>query len=203
MNTHRSPLSALVLCAGLYAPGGVSADSIAVYGEESAARESLNSEVVRRHTEGDDLDLGRWYVAKENPRVTLLKGGEVKDVRRKQTPDVETTVLNGTFRSNLLRIAGELGYGPLIFDPLVTNCVWQQKTQYKISGKDPREVLAYYAATQDFALAFSEVDSHVELKYVGPVDRLEPCLVTDSTAQRTTPASTAEFRPGKRRGPKG
>ena len=83
--------------------------------------------------------------------------------------------MRGTFRSNLVRLVEGFNYGPLIWDKAVENCVWRQVTEYRIEGEDPREIMAYYAATQDFVLNFSHIDSHVEAVYTGPEERLRPC----------------------------
>lgn len=87
----------------------------------------------------------------------------------------EALIRKGTFRENLLNLAAQFNYGPVIWDSRADNCVWRQITEFRISGKEPRELLAYYAATQDFTLQFSTVDEHIEAKYVGPVERLAPC----------------------------
>lgn len=87
----------------------------------------------------------------------------------------EALVRKGTFRENLLNIAAQFNYGPVIWDAAADNCVWRQVTEYRLSGKEPRELLAYYAATQDFSLKFSTVDEHIEAVYNGPLDRLAPC----------------------------
>lgn len=94
----------------------------------------------------------------------------------------------GTFRSNLFRLADELGFGTVLVDPRVSNCVWRQLTEYTLSGDDPREVLAYYAATLDFRLAFSSLDGHVEVAYAGPPERLASCY---------GPAATLAARGGR------
>lgn len=86
-----------------------------------------------------------------------------------------TTIQKGTFRANLLAIADQFDFGPVIWDPKADSCVWRQVTEYTIEGPDPREILAYYASTLDFQLSFSNVDSHIEAKYTGPDDRLLPC----------------------------
>lgn len=81
----------------------------------------------------------------------------------------------GLFNHNLERLALEFGFTPVIWDERVTNCVWEQVTEYAIPETEPKKIIAYYAETQDFKPLFSNVDSHVRLMYVGPLSRIQGC----------------------------
>lgn len=85
-------------------------------------------------------------------------------------------IKKGTFRENMVGLAAKFNFGPIVWDPRTKHCIWVQETQYKIEGKEPKELLAFYAGTQDFKLAFSNVDEHIQAIYTGPEQRLAPCM---------------------------
>lgn len=86
-------------------------------------------------------------------------------------------IFAGTFNNNVERLAELLGFSPVIWDERVKNCIWEQVTEYDVPSKyvEPRDVLAFYASTLDFKPAYSEVDTSVQLIYVGALSRIQDC----------------------------
>jgi hypothetical protein len=86
-------------------------------------------------------------------------------------------IFAGTFNNNVERLAELLGFSPVIWDERVKNCIWEQVTEYDVPSKyvEARDVLAFYASTLDFKPAYSEVDTSVQLIYVGALSRIQDC----------------------------
>lgn len=96
-------------------------------------------------------------------------------------------IKKGTFRENMVSVAAKFDFGPIVWDPRTKHCIWSQETEYRIEGREPKELLAFYAGTQDFKLAFSNVDEHIQAIYTGPEDRLKPCHSPDGEDKDTRP----------------
>lgn len=117
----------------------------------------------------------------DTEKSTADKNTALTNVRIKDTFYVPTinedyqSIYTGTFNNNVERLASELGFTPVIWDERVSNCVWEQVTEYIIPETEPKKIIAYYAETQDFKPLFSNVDSHVRLMYVGPLSRIQGC----------------------------
>lgn len=88
---------------------------------------------------------------------------------------VAPVVQKGTFHENVERLAVAFGFSPVIWDDRTGQCAWEQVTEYQLPEGDSRTAFAYYVSTLDFKAVFSEVDSHVQLVYVGPISRIQEC----------------------------
>ena len=84
-------------------------------------------------------------------------------------------VRRGFFKENFERIAHEIGIDLVVWDERTENCEWRQSTEFVIPRNTPHEALAFYAATQDFHLVFSNIDNSVRARYEGPRSRLSYC----------------------------
>lgn len=170
MRTARY-LALMVLCTAHIAHAG----DISVYGENPVVKRSMP---IVQDAPAHVYD-GRYelfdYSLMGNSDVKVYEYTSSKRAGVSHYRGDSAVIEKGTFRRNLLRLANDFNYGPIIWDQRTLNCVWAQETQYKLEGKEPKEILAYYAATQDFKLAFSKVDEHIQAIYTGPDSRLAPC----------------------------
>lgn len=109
---------------------------------------------------------------------------EVRDPNKRGTNTPHNTnsasaahrhVEQGRFRDNMNRLSKLNGVKLVVWDPRAENCDWRQDTSYDIPESEPRDILRYYAQTQNFVPVFSNVDGSMKLLYVGPISTLRQC----------------------------
>ena len=150
-------------------------------GGERDLEKAIKASATYRAVAGNEsVTLGSFELSNNN---SVLNGFTTASVWKRLTEEIThykgsaTTsyVKKGSFRSNMERLAKQWGFYPVIWDPRVKSCFWHQDTEYRIPKKDGREVISYYASTQDFHPVFNRVDSSVQLVYRGPQSRVSNC----------------------------
>jgi hypothetical protein len=130
--------------------------------------QQASSDVVAASMDSPEAD------PQHEPAQQIATASHVAEQASEVKP-VPPAVQKGTFHENVERLAATFGFSPVIWDDRTGQCAWEQVTEYQLPEGDSRTAFAYYVSTLDFKAVFSEVDSHVQLVYVGPISRIQEC----------------------------
>lgn len=135
-------------------------------------RTTLNQPTVEEVKEVSFTSVEKVVLKEHDLLLNKVNNQKIKNTKEKRT------VIKGTFKSNLEKLARKNGYRYVKWDRRVENCTWQQETSYMIPAfyaRTPEEIITFYAKTQDFYPQFSTIDRHVMLNYVGNPSNLLLC----------------------------